>query len=110
MAPAVGVGLDCKVLDSDFKVDGHYSPQGCSISSVCRPIYYNTGNSPDLYKFRPERCLPGSSSQIVSLAGSALCAFFTGPRGCAGKYPALLEMLILLAKLMWRFELSKSLR
>ena len=61
------------------------------------------------FEFRPERWLaddPGDSD--VSLAESAECAFSTGSRGCVGKNMAWMEMMIVLAKLVYTFELKQD--
>jgi hypothetical protein len=49
-----------------------------------------------------------SPSESVELGQSALCAFSTGPRGCVGKNMAWLEMRIVMAKAIWKYELEQD--
>jgi cytochrome P450 len=111
MAPAVGADLDREVLDGGLTVGGQYFPKGSSISTACWSMHYNPDYYPEPYQFRPERWIVGeadSTPENVALAESALCAFSTGPRGCVGKNMAWLEMRIIMAKLVWKFELRQA--
>jgi hypothetical protein len=50
----------------------------------------------------------GSTEESVALAESAFCAFSTGSRGCVGKNMAWLEMRIVMAKSIWKFEMKQD--
>jgi hypothetical protein len=50
----------------------------------------------------------GSTAESVTLAESAFCAFSTGSRGCVGKNMAWLEMRVVMAKMIWKFEIKQD--
>lgn len=45
------------------------------------------------------------SAESVALAQSAYCPFSIGPRGCTGKGLAMKEILIVVARLFWLYEM-----
>ena len=53
-------------------------------------------------KARPENL---RSAESVALAKSAFCPFSVGPRGCVGKGMAYKELLIVVARLVYMFEM-----
>ncbi|MFG6485102.1 cytochrome P450 [Roseateles sp. BYS78W] len=58
---------------------------------------------PDAQAFKPERFLPGSAHEIPR---GAYIPFGLGPRVCLGQHFAVLEMTLIAALLLQRFELS----
>jgi len=57
-------------------------------------------------EFIPERWLPSPSSEFASDRKSVLQPFSTGPRNCIGRNLAYMEMHIILARMMWNFDLD----
>lgn len=112
MTPPVSAEPSRKVLSGGTSVDGHYIPAGLHVSTGLYCLSYNEHVFPDPFKFRPERWVvsenekEGSSAESVALAESGFCAFSTGSRGCVGKNLAWLEMRIVMAKVIWTFELK----
>ncbi|KAI8635538.1 cytochrome P450 monooxygenase-like protein [Xylariaceae sp. FL1651] len=81
-------------------VDGHYVPQGTTVSvtpfRMARdPRYWRDGEA-----FRPERWI----NEGFNDDKKATQPFSTGPRACLGINLAYLEMRVILAKLSWAYE------
>lgn len=112
MAPPVPADLSREVLPGGTTVDGHYIPEGLCVSTGLYCLNYNKDVYPEPFKFRPERWIvagyntAGSSAEEVALAESGFCTFSAGSRGCIGKNLAWLEMRLVLAKLLWSFEVK----
>ncbi|KAL1875164.1 hypothetical protein Daus18300_003232 [Diaporthe australafricana] len=114
MAPPVGAELDREVLKGGTVVDGEFIPEGVNVSAGHYCLSYNKDIFPEPLEFRPERWIVGeeekggASAESVALAESAFCAFSTGSRGCPGKNLAWLEMMIVMAKIIYRFEVRRD--
>ncbi|KAF2649983.1 cytochrome P450 [Lophiostoma macrostomum CBS 122681] len=112
MTPPVSAEPAREVLPGGTHVDGHYIPEGLNLSTGLYCLSYNDHIFPEPFSFRPERWIvsedesEGSSAESVTLAETGFCAFSTGSRGCVGKNLAWLEMRIVLAKLLWTFEMK----
>jgi cytochrome P450 len=109
MAPPFGANANREVLPGGTTVDGKYLPEGSLVSSAVWAMQYNPEYYPEPLAFFPERWIVGESTEeSVALAESAFSTFSTGPRGCVGKNMAMLEMRIVVAKLIWKFEMRKD--
>jgi cytochrome P450 len=111
MAPPVGAELDREVLKGGMVVDGEFVPEGVNVSVGHYCLSYNRDIFPEPLEFRPERWIVGekaSSAESVALAESAFCAFSAGPRSCPGKNLAWLEMMIVMAKIIYKFEVRRD--
>ncbi|KAH7309879.1 cytochrome P450 [Stachybotrys elegans] len=94
-------------------VDGHYIPQGVT----CQISYFAAARSPrfftDPLKYRPERWLPTDhprySARFKDDNLKASKPFSQGPRGCPGGAIALATIKLLMAKVIWQFDLEASL-
>jgi cytochrome P450 len=110
MAPPFGANANRVVLPGGTTVDGKYLPEGSLVSSAVWAMQYNPEYYPSPLRFRPERWIvgeQGSTEESVALAESAFSTFSTGPRGCVGKNMAMLEMRIVVAKLIWKFDIRQ---
>ncbi|KAF2128498.1 cytochrome P450 [Dothidotthia symphoricarpi CBS 119687] len=88
-----------------------YSPKGSMVSTAFWAVQYNQDYHPEPLKFRPERWVTGaagSTKESVALSESAFYAFSMGSRGCVGKNMAWLEMRIIGAKVIWKFEFEQD--
>ncbi|KAI1115192.1 cytochrome P450 [Nemania sp. NC0429] len=90
-------------------VDGSYIPKGTvcqfSIRSVCRnPRYFK---NPE--KYRPERWLPSDHALYNPIFANdtldAFSAFSQGPRVCVGKEVAWWQGRLVIAKILWSFDI-----
>lgn len=87
-------------------IDGHWVPEGVEIYTSAWTVTHDSHNFKNPYEFRPERWLDPES--IDNREASQ--PFSLGPRGCLGRQLAYDEMAIVLAKMLWRFDIfiSKS--
>lgn len=111
MSPPVPAEPSREVLEGGMTVNGHYFPKGSLVSTALWAMHYNKDYYPSPLKFYPERWIvgeAGSTAESVALAESAFCAFSTGSRGCIGKNMAWLEMRIVMAKTIWKYEIKQD--
>lgn len=115
MAPPVGAEPARSVLPGGSIVEDQYFPEGTKLSTSCYCLSYNPDVYPDPFAFKPERWLladaenpHGATPKSLALAESGFCAFSAGSRGCVGKNLAWLEMMIIIAKMVYRFELKQD--
>ncbi|KAI1407554.1 cytochrome P450 [Hypoxylon sp. FL1857] len=85
--------------DQPFTVDGHVIPRGTIVGVNIYSIHHNEEYFPDPFTFRPERWLDDAK-----VMRDAFAPFSQGPRGCAGKAMAYLEISLVVAKVMWYFD------
>ncbi|KAI0199503.1 cytochrome P450 [Astrocystis sublimbata] len=83
-----------------FVVDGHVIPRGTVVGVNIYSIHFNANYFTDPFTFKPERWL-GDDTKTMR---EAFASFFIGPRGCAGKPMAYLEISLVVAKTMWYFD------
>ena len=105
LSPPVGALLPRVVLPGGATIDGHRFPAGVDVGSPIYAIHHNEAYHPDPFEFKPSRWLSGSNEDVV-LARSAFCPFSLGPRGCAGKALAYAEITLILARILWLFDMS----
>ncbi|KAF2733358.1 cytochrome P450 [Polyplosphaeria fusca] len=109
MCPPVAAELSREVMPGGTCVDGHFIPAGMQCSTGMYCLSYNKDYFPSPTTFRPERWLVEHSGEdAVTRAEGAFCSFSSGSRGCVGKNLAWLEMKIVLAKLIFRFEVRRQ--
>ncbi|KAK2603236.1 hypothetical protein N8I77_009707 [Diaporthe amygdali] len=112
MTPPVGSETLREVREGGTDVDGTFFPPGVNVSVAYYCLSYNKDVYPEPFKFRPERWIvddnEGSTEDSVALAESGACAFSMGSRGCPGKYLAWIEMSIVMAKLIYMFDMRQD--
>lgn len=84
---------------------GHFIPGGVAVGITTWAIAHSSLNFEHPEKFIPERWL-GEKSIYDHDRRDAIQPFSTGPRNCIGRNLANLEMKMVLAKLIWRFDLE----
>jgi len=100
------------VLPGGTHVDGEYFPEGTKVSIGMYCLSYNPEIYPEPFRYRPERWIvdekdPASAAKVEA-AENAFCAFSFGSRGCVGKNLAWLEMSVVMAKMIYMFEIQKD--
>jgi cytochrome P450 len=109
MAPPVAADLPREILSGGTTIENHFIPQGILVGTSSWCMHYNPNHYPDPYRFQPERWILGevdASEASVATAESAFFAFSFGSRNCVGKNMAWLEMRLVLAKALWRYEIK----
>jgi cytochrome P450 len=114
VAPPVPADLAREVLPGGTTICGKFFPQDMKVSTCLYCLSHNPDVYPEPMRFRPERWVTkaedpeGVSGDDVALAESGACSFAAGTRGCIGKNMAWMEMMVVLAKLVYRFELKQQ--
>lgn len=110
MTPPVSAEPSREVLPRGTEVDGVFIPAGVHVSTGLYCLSYNKDIFPAPFEFRPERWIvgEGSSAESVDLADSGFCTFSYGSRGCPGRNLAWLEMQIIMAKIVYHFEIRQD--
>lgn len=72
-------------------------------------IHHNKAYFPDSHAYKPERWIVdpdnGVSKESVAIAQSAYCSFSIGPRGCVVRGLAMMEIMIVVARLVWLYDM-----
>ncbi|KAG8161257.1 hypothetical protein KVR01_009521 [Diaporthe batatas] len=112
MTPPVACEPLREVMAGGTDVDGESFPPGVNVSVAFYCLSHNKDVYPEPHKFRPERWLvdekAGITEEDVARAESGACSFSMGSRGCPGKYLALIEMTIVMAKLVYLFDMRED--
>ena len=86
-------------------IDGYYIPTGYTVAV---PPWSSNRSSLNFYEpdaFRPERWL-GEGEEFANDRLGASLPFGTGPRVCIGRNLAYLEMRLIVAHLLWHFDIE----
>ncbi|RAQ47341.1 cytochrome P450 monooxygenase [Aspergillus flavus] len=107
--PPVPTGLQRRTL-VPTRISGCDIPAGTKVSVHQSAAYWSSTNfhAPD--RFIPERWLPEAksdpSSPFYSDNRGVVQPFSTGPRNCIGRNLAYAEMRVILARVLWNFDLE----
>ena len=85
-------------------IAGKFVPGGTSVSVSHWSCYHSADNFLDPYKFVPERWL--GDERYIDDNKRALQPFSLGPRNCLGTNLAYAEMRVILARLLWNFDIE----
>lgn len=114
LSPPIGGLLPREVLAGGLTIDGNYFPAGTDIGVPHYAIQHNEAYYPEPFVFRPTRWiddspttmeLGGSSNSALVIAQSAFCAFGVGRTSCVGRSLAYQEMSIIIARIVWLYEI-----
>lgn len=115
MSPIVGGILPREVLSGGITVDNTYFPAGIDVGVPIYALQHNEAYHPQPFEYIPERWLLNEnvktgfgSLESVALARRAFCPFSLGPRACVGKGMAYKELSIILARLIYVFDMRIS--
>jgi cytochrome P450 len=105
--PPVAITLPRRVPEGGETVDGRFVPAGYTVGVNHLACYRSALNFEDPDAFRPERWLPNDKTMSVgSAAADAFKPFSHGPRACLGKNLAWAELRLILARMLWRFDMQ----
>ncbi|KAL4728169.1 hypothetical protein ACLX1H_004905 [Fusarium chlamydosporum] len=102
--PPVINGIQRKVRDGGDMIIDHYIPGGTSVDIWQWAVYHNSEHFALPNEFVPERWL--GDPRFANDAKRALQPFSLGPRDCVGKNLAYAEMRLILARLLWHFDVN----
>ncbi|KAF6832491.1 cytochrome p450 [Colletotrichum plurivorum] len=103
MYPPVPTGLPRVVPEGGATISGHFIPENTVVAIHQWATYHNEKNFKNPTKFHPERFL--GDPEYATDRREALQPFHLGPRNCLGRNLANVEMRIMLARLIWNFDL-----
>ena len=108
-SPPIAGLMPREVLAGELEVDGHRFTRGVEIGVPQYALHHNQAYFFDPFTYRPSRWLAGSAPdvtpQTVARAQSAFAPFSIGPRACVGKGMAYLELSIVLARVVWLYDM-----
>ncbi|KAK1961873.1 cytochrome P450 [Colletotrichum sublineola] len=102
--PPVPIGLPRTVPQGGANIVDHYVPEGTTVSIYQWAMYHSEKNFHDSFSFRPERWLQDPA--FASDNREAFQPFHTGPRNCIGKNLAYFEMRLILARVLWNYDIK----
>ncbi|KAI1317976.1 cytochrome P450 [Xylariaceae sp. FL0255] len=114
MSPPGPADLSREVLSDGLVIDDLRVPPGTTVGAASYCMHYNDAYFDAPFTFNPDRWIvnhkdkTGSSAARVARAESCFSAFSTGPRACIGKNLAYLEMYIVIAKILYQFEIRRD--
>jgi len=102
--PPVPSNMPRSIPEDGAVVAGKWVPGGTSVCVAPYPMFHSSANFTDPDSFIPERWL--GDPRFASDDKVAVQPFSFGPRNCIGKSLAYAEMRLVLAKLLWNFDLE----
>lgn len=109
ISPGVPGLLPREVQPGGLSISGAFIPAGTDIGVPHYAIHHNEAYYPDSWAYKPERWIVdarfGVSEEDVARAQSAFAPFSIGPRGCVGKALAMKEIMIVVGRLVWGYEM-----
>ncbi|KAJ5606270.1 cytochrome P450 [Penicillium lagena] len=106
MYPPLPLGMPRVVPSGGSTVSGNFVPEKTSVAIASWVTYRSSSNFQEAQSFLPERWLGDSiGSHDIS---DAMQAFSIGPRACPGKRLAFAEASLILALMIWNFDLELS--
>lgn len=107
LCPSIPDGMRREVPKGGALIAGHVLPQGTVVSIPQWASYEATTNLHSPTSFAPERWLEGSArSQYSKDRKNGFQPFSLGPHNCPGRSLAYREICLILAKLVWSFDLK----
>lgn len=111
MSPPVAADLNREVLPGGMQLEGEMIPAGTNVATDTYALHHNEQVFPDPFDFRPERWIEDENNKTtaadVARVESAFAPFSIGPRGCVGKNLAYLELMVTLARVLYRMDMVR---
>jgi len=102
--PPVPSNMPRSIPEEGAMICGKWVPGGTSVCVAPYPMFHSPSNFAEPDSFIPERWL--NDPRFSSDDKAAFQPFSSGPRNCIGKSLAYAEMRLVLAKLLWNFDLE----
>ncbi|RSL96790.1 hypothetical protein CEP52_011285 [Fusarium oligoseptatum] len=104
MYPPIAGGLPRQIPKGGSEVSGRFIPEDTVVAIHQWAMYHNTKHFKDPFTYHPERFL--GDPKFESDHKDVLQPFHVGPRNCLGRNLAYVEMRVILARIIWNFDLS----
>lgn len=104
--PPVATGLPRWTGNQGTTVAGHYIPPKTTITVAQYAMFTSPSNFTNPLSFIPERWIETDNPIYAADKRSTLQPFSYGPRNCVGKNMAYHEMRLILANVLWHFDLE----
>ena len=111
LCPTIPDGMRRQIPTGGAPVAGHFLPEGTVVSIPQWATYQSPRNFYKPQEFLPDRWLgedTSASSRYIDDRKDAFNPFSLGPHNCPGRALAHLETRLILAKLVWHFDLAVS--
>ena len=105
LSPPVPSLLPREILRGGIIIDGEFFSQGVDIAVPHYAIQHDPRYYPEPFSFKPERWMQSVGTSDEDHLNNAYCVFGTGRTSCIGKYLACQEMQLVIARLVWQFEM-----
>ncbi|KAF9878801.1 isotrichodermin C-15 hydroxylase [Colletotrichum karsti] len=102
--PPVTAGLIREVPANGWKIASEHIPEGTFVEIQQWSSNHSPDNWAEPWKFDPERFIDEDSSNVNQF--DSLQAFSVGPRNCIGRNLAYAEMRLVLARIIFEFDVS----
>ncbi|EME87800.1 uncharacterized protein MYCFIDRAFT_71270 [Pseudocercospora fijiensis CIRAD86] len=106
--PPVPTGFERRIGPGGETVSGYYIPEGTSVCVSQYPAYHSEKNFKNAEQFVPERWM--GDEEYKDDKRSGMQPFSFGPRNCLGKNLAYAEMRLIMAKMVWSFDMELELQ
>jgi cytochrome P450 len=99
--PAIGVLA--RQAQNEVQIGEYVLPKGAIVHALSYPVHHDARWFPDPERFDPDRFLP---ERLEDMPQYAYFPFGGGPRVCIGNVFAMMEMALIVATVLQRFELE----
>ncbi|KAK7513101.1 isotrichodermin C-15 hydroxylase [Phyllosticta citriasiana] len=104
--PPVATGFPRSVPEGGGQVSGYFVPGHTTIYVSQYPTYHSKRNFVEPNSFIPERWLDDADEKFKNDKKSVMMPFSNGPRNCIGKNLAYAEMRVILARILFEFDIE----
>lgn len=105
--PPVSITMPRKVPEGGEIIDGRFVAAAMTVGVNHLSCYRSSRNFEGAMDFRPERWLRSSGTDTSAVDNfEAFRPFSFGPRSCLGRNLARAQISLLLARILWRFDLQ----
>lgn len=105
MHPAAVTTFPREAREGGVVVEGYYLPENTTLGIPQYAMFHNPRNFNMPDSFMPQRWL-GTDSRFVCDRKDAFQPFSYGPRNCIGRYLAYAEMRVILARIVFNFDVE----
>jgi cytochrome P450 len=106
--PSIPTGLTRTVPKSGDTIAGEWIAGGTTVSVHSWAATHSERNWVRPEEYIPERWLAGEAQEFDKDLKEASQPFSLGPRGCIGRHLSYMELRLILASLLWHFDIERA--